>query len=154
MIKSKKAAIYTKKSTKHIDGLFVHLLNCYQAGLISARANCMSILYRIYSLLLEEAEQGDQANNQDARISAAKLYIDNHYNEASLSISAIAELFGLSEVYFRKLFKGKYCISPSKYLITFRLINAKKAHAIRISFDRGLCSAKRLLLCAIFLPHI
>lgn len=122
----KKAVIYTKKRTEHIDGLFIHLLNCYQAGPMSARANCMSILYRIYSLLLEDAEQGDQAKNQDARISAAKLYMDEHYNDDSLSIFSIAERSGISEVYFRKLFKEKYCISPSKYLITARLNNAKK----------------------------
>ena len=123
---SEQKAICVKKNAEHADGLFAHLLNCYQAGPISARANCMSILYRIYSLLLKNAEQGDQEKNQDARISAAKLYMDEHYNDDSLSIFSIAERSGISEVYFRKLFKEKYCISPSKYLITARLNNAKK----------------------------
>ncbi len=123
---AKKAAICSKKSTEHTDGLFAHLLNCYQTASISARANCMSILYHIYSLLLKNAEQEDHVENRDAHISAAKLYIDGHYSDVSISISEIAERSGISEVYCRKLFKEKYCISPSKYLVTTRLNNAKK----------------------------
>lgn len=109
-----------------MDGLFANLLNCYQIGSIASRAECMSVLYRIYSLLFKCTEQGALANNQSDRISAAKRYIDEHYSEVSLSIASLAEQAGISEVYFRKLFHEKYHISPVKYLITARLSNAKK----------------------------
>jgi AraC-like DNA-binding protein len=123
---AKKAAVYSTEHSKHIDGLFVNLLNCYQSGTISSRADCMSILYRIYSALFKCTEQGAAAKNQDDRIDAAKLYIDSHYSETALSIAFLAEQAGISEVYFRKLFKKKHHTSPAKYLITVRLNNARK----------------------------
>lgn len=123
---AKKAAVYSTEHSKHIDGLFVNLLHCHQAGSISSKADCMSILYRIYSALFKCTEQGAAAKNQDDRIDAAKLYIDSHYSETALSIAFLAEQAGISEVYFRKLFKKKHHTSPAKYLITVRLNNARK----------------------------
>ena len=38
----------------------------------------------------------------------------------------LAEKIGISEVYLRKLFKAQYGITPSNYLISVRLENAKK----------------------------
>lgn len=123
---AKKAAVYTAENAEHMDGLFANLLNCYQIGSIASRAECMSVLYRIYSLLFKCTEQGAPEKNRGDRISAAKRYIDEHYGDVSLTVSSLAEQAGISEVYFRKLFHEKYHISPVKYLITARLSNAKK----------------------------
>ena len=122
---AKKPAVYTE-GTEHMDGLFANLLHCYQVGTAASQADCMSVLYHIYGLLIKCAKQENTPNNQDNRISAAKAYIDEHYGNCTLAISALAEMAGISEVYFRKLFKEKYRISPAKYLISARLGNAKK----------------------------
>ena len=55
-----------------------------------------------------------------------KEYIDTHYSDKELSISLLAGLIDMSEVYFRKLFKTEMGISPSKYILSVRLKKAKQ----------------------------
>jgi AraC-like DNA-binding protein len=47
-----------------------------------------------------------------------------NYKKSDLSIKEIADKSFMSEVYFRKLFKEKYEISPQKYIIDLRIQNA------------------------------
>ncbi|MBE6651758.1 MAG: helix-turn-helix transcriptional regulator [Ruminococcaceae bacterium] len=56
----------------------------------------------------------------------ARFYIDENFNLPEFSITLLAERIEMSEVYLRKLFRAQYGISPSKYLISVRLKNAKK----------------------------
>ena len=44
----------------------------------------------------------------------------------SLSVSALAKIADMSEVYFRKLFKAEVGVSPLKYIISVRLKKAKQ----------------------------
>ncbi len=46
------------------------------------------------------------------------------FNQPAITIKEIAEKSFISEVYFRKLFKKEYGISPSKYIANLRLQNA------------------------------
>ena len=47
-----------------------------------------------------------------------------NYKKGDLSIKEIADKSFMSEVYFRKLFKEEYGISPQKYIIDLRIQNA------------------------------
>ena len=52
-------------------------------------------------------------------------YIQNNYGESSITNEMLAELSGMSTVYFRKLFTKRYGLSPMKYLSNIRIENAK-----------------------------
>jgi two-component system response regulator YesN len=52
-------------------------------------------------------------------------YIKSNFKDLSLSVETLAEIQGISEVYFRRLFKKQYGISPSQYIITTRIEHAK-----------------------------
>ncbi|MBQ7054474.1 MAG: helix-turn-helix transcriptional regulator, partial [Oscillospiraceae bacterium] len=43
-----------------------------------------------------------------------------------LSVTSLAESIDLSEVYFRKLFKAQFDVSPAQYIISVRLKKAKE----------------------------
>ena len=47
-----------------------------------------------------------------------------NYKNSNLSIAEIADRSFMSEVYFRKLFKEEYGVSPQKYIIDLRIQNA------------------------------
>jgi AraC-like DNA-binding protein len=47
-----------------------------------------------------------------------------NYKKSDLTIKEIADRSFMSEVYFRKLFKKEYGISPQKYIIDLRIQNA------------------------------
>ena len=51
-------------------------------------------------------------------------YLLKHYKKSNLSIKELADQSFMSEVYFRKLFKEEYGISPQKYIINLRMQNA------------------------------
>lgn len=55
----------------------------------------------------------------------AKRYMDENFSNTEFSISMLAERIGISEAYFRKLFKAQHGISPSRYLISIRIKSAK-----------------------------
>ena len=58
------------------------------------------------------------------------VYISENYFDGNITNTSLAELCGISTVYFRKTFKSVYGISPIKYLHDFRI---KKAKAILLS---------------------
>ena len=47
-----------------------------------------------------------------------------HYSDCNLSVSEVAAQSFISEVYFRKLFKSEYGVSPQKYITGIRIQNA------------------------------
>ena len=62
----------------------------------------------------------------DNKIVSAKEYIDANFADITLSVTALAEQAGMSDVYFRKLFKKNYHMSPSQYIRIARIKAAKK----------------------------
>ena len=118
--------LYPNQKQKNSDNLFLKLLNCYHSSSLNARTECMSILYGIYSILQQDAHKKYLGKNKENKAAEAMRYIDENFTLPEFSISLLAEKIGMSEVYIRKLFKAQYGISPSKYLISIRLENAKK----------------------------
>ena len=124
--KEKCSAICESPKHKNIDGLFMTLLNLYHASSCSARTECMSILYTIYSILQQDTQKGYLDKGKKEKTKQAKQLIDEGFYNPEFSVSMLAEKINVSEVYLRKLFKAQYGISPSAYLISVRLLNAKK----------------------------
>lgn len=118
--------LYQNQKPKNIENLFLKLLNSFNSSSLNAGTECMSILYGIYSILQQDAQKSYLGKNKKNKASEAMRYIDEGFNLPEFSISSLADKLGVSEVYIRKLFKAQYGISPSKYLISVRLGNAKK----------------------------
>ena len=123
---AKHGALYQNQKDKGADMLFAKLLNRHNSVASNAYTECMSILYSIYSTLMLEARRGYIGKSNEENIQAAKQYIDEGFGNPELTVKALAERLGISEVYFRRLFKSRYGIAPSKYLISVRLRNAQK----------------------------
>lgn len=122
----RQAAVYSYDSLKNIDSDFVKLYNTYKSAALSKNSECMSVLYGIYNRIQKNIDVAYIDKSRVGDISSAKLYIDENFGNEKLTVGLLAENLGISEVYFRKLFKAKYAITPSRYLILTRLKNAKK----------------------------
>ncbi|MBR2651098.1 MAG: helix-turn-helix transcriptional regulator [Clostridia bacterium] len=61
---------------------------------------------------------------RNSPIRASVEYLLKNYKKSDLSIKEVAEKSFMSEVYFRKLFKAEYGISPQRYIIDLRIQNA------------------------------
>lgn len=121
---NKQSILWSGQGLTNIDHLFLKLLNRYRSPSQNTYTECMSLLYTIYSILQQNAEQTYLNKKQKDVTTSARNYIDEHFTVPELSISALAEKADISEVYFRKLFKSQYGIPPSKYLNSIRLKNA------------------------------
>lgn len=121
----KKSAVFTPKNNSLVENLFLKLLNTYNSQSRTYFTDSLSLIYSIYSAVI--ATRSDSYINKEAKskIFDAKKYIDTHYGDINLNISALAEKLDISEVYFRKLFKSELGVAPSKYIILLRLKKAK-----------------------------
>ena len=120
---ARRSALYSHQDLKNVDILFFKLLNRYRSK--NTYIECMSILYSIYGLLQQDTQKSYLGKNKEWNMIEARRYIDENFNLPEFSISLLAEKTEMSEVYLRKLFRAQYGISPSKYLISVRLKNAK-----------------------------
>lgn len=61
----------------------------------------------------------DNQNNSD-NMDKAMQYIHSNFTDCYLSVSALAEMFGTSETFFRKVFKTIHGTTPLKYINNLR----------------------------------
>ncbi|MDR1541687.1 MAG: AraC family transcriptional regulator [Clostridiales bacterium] len=85
-----------------------------------ARALYMIILHRYFQLILYK----DYAKNHDNRIQKVLRYIINHYSEP-LTVSGMAEMAGLSSLYFGNFFRQETGLTFKQYLTSIRLNHAE-----------------------------
>ena len=119
----RRSDVFTPKASDTAENTFRRLYKCYTDGLGTAFTDCMSMLYAIYGVVMASAMgEGETVES----IAAVKAYIDASYMDTAITVTSLAERSGVSEVYFRKLFKKQYGVSPSKYIEAVRLEGARQ----------------------------
>lgn len=101
--------------------MFKTLLATWQGREIGYKYKCTSILYDILS---ECYRENFKVRHKGSKIRESVDYIQANFKDPELSIPDIAKKSFMSEVYFRKLFKKEYGISPQKYIVNLRIQNA------------------------------
>ena len=122
-ITAKNSNVYSPDKVFNTENKFQALLKAYNN---SQFADCMSYLYGIYGIIAKTNAGAYLENNTKSKIRNIKSYIDANFYDKSINVSHLAEKLGMSEVYFRKLFKMQYNISPSQYIIAKRIEKSKK----------------------------
>lgn len=89
-------------------------------------AYCMSALYKLLFYIIAQNENPYIAKVKKHRIQPGVEYLENHYHESNLNIQQLADVSGVSEVYFRKMFTEIYGIPPKKYINLIRITKAKE----------------------------
>ena len=76
-------------------------------------------------------------------MAACKLYLDEHLCDCELRVTTLAELYGTSEVYFRKEFRKYYQLSPIEYIkkhrleLACQLLNTKLYSISEVAMNAG-----------------
>ena len=84
--------------------------------------NCLSLIYDTFSHLQESL----QKEKTFPVLRPAISYITEHLADPALSNSELSAYLDISDVYFRKLFKESFGISPGQYIQNQRLEKAKE----------------------------
>ena len=87
----------------------------------------MECRYLVYELLLHLVRGKNReyvSRDRQKRIEPAMEYMTVHYYDGSITNEFLADLCGISTVYFRKLFESTYGVPPIRWLNSFRMDRA------------------------------
>ena len=87
---------------------------------------CRSCLYKIIADCKMVYTKPYNHSKQIKMLEPALQFIQNEFCSQTIPIPMLAELCGISETYFRKLFLLEFGVSPSKYIRNKRLIFARE----------------------------
>ena len=90
------------------------------------QAYCLSGLYRLLYDMVSQNENRYLAGLKKQRIQPGLEYLEKHYHDCDLNVQTLAEVSGVSEIYFRKLFTESYGMPPRKYIGLIRMNRAKE----------------------------
>jgi len=98
--------------------LFMEIYDCWLTQKTGYLYQCTALLYNI---LAECHKQVTEPSKDSFRISQSVEYIHNHYRDSELTVEKAAACSCVSAVYFRKLFKAQFGLSPQKYIENLRM---------------------------------
>ena len=104
-----------------LSELFREIFDIWNKKELGYKYKCSAILCKIFA---ECYTQNYVSKSKNPKIQNSVEYLLKNYKKSDLSIKEIADKSFMSEVYFRKLFKEEYAISPQKYIINLRIQNA------------------------------
>lgn len=109
-------------------GLSALFTRIYQSWSVQTPANqyrCMALVYELLSRFSDDGKQDTATASLSSRIEPALQYLELHIFDPTLKISCLHALCGVSDTYFRRIFISRFGISPKKYVINRRLVQAK-----------------------------
>ncbi len=115
---SKTIAFFYPPNPDEIAPLFREILDCWTKKESGYKYRCTSLLYMIFAKI---REQYPTPSRYDSRIEKGVLYIKENFTDPALSVTDAADASNISEVYFRKLFKKQFGVSPKSYIIDARI---------------------------------
>ncbi len=121
-----KSDFFRPTNEEYTENLFRKLHKNFNNPSKSAIAKSISLFYEIYSLLMATDNPDYLSLNTRTKINDIKSYMDLNFKNTTLTISELASMIGMSEVYFRKLFKSQFGTSPSQYIASLRLNKSKE----------------------------
>ena len=121
----RRSGVYVPSNPSETESLFRRLIRTYTTHSKNGFSECMSLLYRIYGTVIASGNSDYMPKKLKSKIADTKEYIDYNFKDMSLSITGLAEIAGVSEVYYRKLFKSIYGVTPSAYITSVRIENSR-----------------------------
>ncbi len=114
---------FLPKNPENIAKLFKKIYDCWEKKESGYTHRCTAYFYEI---LAECCVQNNDLTSVESKIQNSVDYINSNFAKPDLSISTIAAKSYISEVYFRKIFKAEFGISPQKHIIKLRIQKAKE----------------------------
>ena len=121
----RQSAIYLPNDREETLPYFLRMKRAYSLKSSGYLSECLSLLYRIYAKAQAIASQSYLPSPSRKKIEEARNVILESYAAEELSVAALAVSSGMSEVYFRRLFRTGIGCSPSEFIVQTRLNAAK-----------------------------
>ncbi len=117
--------VCSKKNAYRYEKLFREAVNEYATGLPGSQMICNGILYQIIGRLYNDLVFDEINYKMANKIEIALDYLNRNYSRSDLKIGKIAEMTGISEKHFRRIFYAIYKKKPHEFLRDVRLNKAE-----------------------------
>lgn len=119
------APIYTVKQTKKMHAYIQSLRRCNQTT-SNLRLRTLGVLINIFALISEERTPNGSINlSKDFYVLSTQKYIQTNYQSADLRIESLCKELSISHSHLCRLFHKQTGQSIYKYLLSYRMQNAK-----------------------------
>jgi len=116
---------FTVQDSSFIVNELLHIQKWLHIPTASARLECCTRLYNLLLQLIKTEEKEYIPLKKQQRIQPAMDYISDAYFDPTITNESLAQLCGISTVYFRKCFEAVYDMAPIRYLHNYRIEKAK-----------------------------
>lgn len=116
-----KIQTFIPRNPEKLGELFQQMYDHWVSKEKGYRYGCTAIFYQI---LEEICKQSQGESPQKTVLAEGIAYIIENFNKPDVTVKEAADRANLSEVYFRKLFKEQFGVSPRKYIIDLRIKHA------------------------------
>ena len=106
--------------------LFYRAQRIFPVATVENALYCKSLVYNIYADVVKSERQKYLSGHLRRVLEEAVATITERYADATLSVSELSRAAGMSEVYFRRLFKSQYGSAPLAFITAYRLSVAKR----------------------------
>lgn len=113
--------VFHPEPSEKIEKLFNEILKAWEKHEDAYKYTCSALFYEIFAEIHKQTYKGETA---DSKIRNSVKYINENFSNPEITIKKAAEKSNMSEVYFRKLFKAEFSVSPKKYIINLRIKQA------------------------------
>ena len=124
-IKASLPKIYYTDGFSQKNTVLERLINLWLFGDSSEHYKCFSIFYDILAFVTKIESSQYTYKHNFPKIENAVKYIQEHIFDPNLKINDLHFQCGISDTYFRKIFKASFGITPQEYIITKRLAQAR-----------------------------
>ena len=100
--------------------------NAWRAKKQGFEMKCKAELYMVIFNIIKEYSYGYISKTSEKLVEPAVKYIHSEYTGDTISIAKLAEMCGISETYFRKIFSNVKGCSPVDYINSLKLSRAKE----------------------------
>jgi len=113
------------KNCAEIASVFARLENLMIFRKPAFTAKCMQGVYDILVKLCESEASDYSLSSKKNKIAKSVEYLEEHCLSDDISIEKLADISGISSVYFRKIFSEIYGMPPMQYVGRIRIEKAK-----------------------------
>ncbi|MEE0946669.1 MAG: AraC family transcriptional regulator [Acutalibacteraceae bacterium] len=108
-----------------INDLFTTAEKVWKKKKTGYKSECMSIIYKIFSLLEKQYQKASHPQNYN-KIKNAVNYLHEHYTDGSFRIETLYSMSNISPKYFNTLFFSHFNMTPKEYAINLKIHLAKE----------------------------
>ncbi|MBE6679089.1 MAG: AraC family transcriptional regulator [Ruminococcaceae bacterium] len=121
-----KHEVFKMQNARATESMFRRMLEKWRQKRLGVKEECLSLLYSVYAEVIKSEGAEYLPNSKRAKLENALHFIAENFSKEDLTVENVAQIAGMSQSHFRRLFKSAYRISPIKYINIMRIDRAKE----------------------------